>query len=146
MVQLCTHSELWHSTLRIHSKMVAGLSGVIFSAKFRTRKQRRMAQAKCRVICRCDKRKAQPSVQLLVAGNQNQRDPTHTGNTTKEAAWQHAANRYCEKVFISKARDAPNKSKKKGCRERSKGKNKDYISGKEKQYNQAWPQVNGSGN
>lgn len=104
--------------------MVAGLSGVIFSAKFRTRKQRRMAQAKCRVICRCDKRKAQPSVQLLVAGNQNQRDPTHTGNTTKESAWQHAANRHCERVFISKARDAPNKSKKKGCRERSKGKTK----------------------
>lgn len=126
MVQLCIHSEICHSTLRIHSKMVAGLSGVIFSAKFPTRKQRRMVQAKCifRVICRCDKRKAQPSVQLFMAGNQNQKDPTHTGNTTKEAALQHAANRHCERVFISKARDAPNKSKKKGCRERSKGKTK----------------------
>lgn len=91
-----------------------------------------MAQTKCicRVICQCDKRKAQPSAQLLVAGNQNQRDPTyrsellHTGNTTKEAATQLTANRHYGRVFISKARDAPNKSKKKGCRERSRDKTK----------------------
>lgn len=113
-----------------------------------------MAQAKCicRVICQCDKRKAQPSVQLLVAGNQNQRDPTHrsellhSGNTTKEAALQLTANRHYGRVFISKARDVPNKSKKKGCRERSKGKTKNASVAKKKQYNQAWPQVNGSGN
>lgn len=127
MVQLCTHSELWHSTLRIPSRMVAGLSGVIFSAKFpqESREERPRPNASVGWFVGVIKRRHSLQCSFWWLGTRTKGTLlTEVNYYTLETKPKLAANRHYGRVFISKARDVPNKSKKKGCRERSRGKTK----------------------